>query len=119
MFEEFSSTKAMYGENAVHVPCWMIMQEHGGAVSFVGASKNITDLKFGSNMTHQCVVGEIIVRPHLVLESERFVGHGLTGLATSSMDWMQPSYSKVLIDAVGKMTRAQREDFNARYLETT
>jgi iron-sulfur cluster repair protein YtfE (RIC family) len=68
MFEEFS-TKAMYGENAVHVP--MIMQEQG----------------------------EIIVRPHLVMESERFVGNGLTGLATSSTDCMQPSYSKVLFES--------------------
>lgn len=76
--------KIMYGDKAVHVPAWVVVQDQGnGVVSFVGASRGDGEhpLRFGSDLTHQLVVGEIIVRPHRVTASDACRGYGLEGLA--------------------------------------
>lgn len=83
-------TQIMYGENARHVPCWMYVQDQGpSVVSFVGASRILSDahpLRYGSDRTHQFIVGEAIIRPHLVVATDALVGYGLAGLAQSSHD---------------------------------
>jgi hypothetical protein len=84
-------TKAIFGQHAVHVPAWLVVQDSGkGLVSFVGASKvgvesfaaGLHPLRYGSSKTHQLVVGEIIVRPHRVTTSDNRRGSGLASLAT-------------------------------------
>ena len=109
--------KRMYGEHAKHVPCWMIAQSTGNGVSFVGASKS-SELMFNSSLTHVCMIGEMIARPHLVLESDRFTGQGLAGLVTTSTEWMQQGYSKVALDVIGKMSAGERTTFDAAYVAT-
>jgi hypothetical protein len=88
------ATKIMFGENARHVPMWMYVQDQGTQdgqryVSFVGASKVGADthpLRYGSERVHQFVLGEIIVRPHLVIATDTLQGMGLAGLATNGHD---------------------------------
>jgi hypothetical protein len=84
-------TKVMFGQHAVHVPAWLVVQDGGeGLVSFIGGSKvgvesfaaGLHPLRFGSAKTHQLVIGEIIVRPHRVTTSDDRRGSGLAGLAT-------------------------------------
>ncbi len=87
-------TRAMFGENAVKVPIRIIVQDQGeGIVLFVGAMRS-EKLRFGSNMPHQFVLGDGIIRPHAVLESEHCKGMGISGLITSSsftdpFEWVQ------------------------------
>lgn len=78
--------RAMFGENAVHVPAWFYVQHQAeGVVSFVGASRSEA-LRFGSDRTHQFVVGELIVRPHRVVATDALRGQGLSGLMTGAHD---------------------------------
>lgn len=78
-------TAALFGQNAVHVPAWLYVQDGGaGVVSFVGASR-IADigahpLRFGSERTHQLVIGELVVRPHCVTGTDALRGEGLGSL---------------------------------------
>lgn len=78
---------ATLGSRARHVPAWMYVQDQGdGVVSFVGASRTavpVHPLRYGSDKTHQFILGEIIVRPHLVVATNDLVGMGLAGLATN------------------------------------
>jgi hypothetical protein len=90
--------RLMFGENARQVPAWFYVQDNGaGGITFVGAS-NVTGthrpapldhphpLRYGSERTHQLVVGEIIVRPHLVIATDALRGMGLSALATHDHD---------------------------------
>jgi hypothetical protein len=84
-------TRALFGQDAVHVPAWMYVQEQDdGMVSFVGASRvpagQPHPLRYGSLRTHQFAVGEIILRPHLLVATDALRGMGLAGLATSGHD---------------------------------
>lgn len=76
--------------HARHVPAWMYVQTAAdGTVSFVGASRvdrPVHPLRYGSDRTHQLIVGELIVRPHYVIGTDVLRGHGLGGLATQGPD---------------------------------
>lgn len=91
--------RVMYGIDARHVPAWLYVQDQGpGTVSFVGASRTPgqdNPLTYGSGhyehgarpaWTHHFVVGEIIVRPHLVIGTNALRGESLSGLATGGHD---------------------------------
>lgn len=77
--------EALLGANSRRVPAWMFIQEAGdGVVSFIGGSR-VADphpLRYGSERTHQLLVGEMIVRPRTVLHTDKLRGQGLPGLAT-------------------------------------
>jgi hypothetical protein len=95
-------TRAMFGENAVHVPVWLKVQDMGpNGVLFVGASR-LQDMRFKSNKSHQLIIGEIIVRPHVVVESNAFQGYGAQGLITEcDLDkWI--STGNIICDPMGK-----------------
>lgn len=95
-------TQMMYGQHAVHVPCWMFTQDSTSEiVSFVGASKSL-DLQFGGQKEVRLVLGEIIVRPHFVVESDIYLGHGLSGLAMANKeDFIFAEDARVLCDPIG------------------
>lgn len=81
--------KVMFGEHAVHVPAWLYVQNQGdGVVTFVGSSRvdGPHPLRFGSERTHQLILGEIVVRPHWAIGTDALRGHGLGALATSGHD---------------------------------
>lgn len=77
-------TRVMFGRHAVHVPAWLYVQDAGaGTVSFVGSSRlpgAAHPMRYGSERTHQFVLGELIVRPHLVVATDVYTGDGLTSL---------------------------------------
>jgi hypothetical protein len=80
---------ALFGEHARRGPAWLYVQDHGpGLVSFVGASRTPArppqrhPLRYGSDRPHQFVVGEVIVRPRLVVATSTLTGDGLASLAT-------------------------------------
>jgi len=81
-------SKVLFGQHAVHVPMWMWVQHQGDlggdtTVSFVGASRVRGDahpLRYGSQRTHQLILGELLVRPHQVVHTDTHRGHGLAGL---------------------------------------
>lgn len=77
--------KVMFGENAHHVPAFLYVQAAGdGSVSFVGGSKLpagcVHPLHYGSERTHQLIIGEIVVRPHQVIASDAGRGDGIGSL---------------------------------------
>jgi hypothetical protein len=85
MIDSTDYTRVMFGQHAVHVPAWLVVQDQGdGLVSFVGSSNGAGPhpLRFGSSETHQLIVGEVIVRPHRVTHSSARKGSGLAGLVT-------------------------------------
>lgn len=74
-----------------HVPAWLYVQHQGdGHVTFVGSSRvkgsGAHPLRYGSERTHQLIVGEVLVRPHYALDTNVLRGQGLGGLATQHHD---------------------------------
>lgn len=77
--------KVMFGEGARRVGrmhMWVQGADRETGVSFVGASRVGLPLRFGSDRTHQLVIGELIVIPRAVIATDVMQGHGLTGLLT-------------------------------------
>ena len=93
--------KAMYGQHAIHIPCWIKAFESGPGVAFVGASRS-TELMYKAKESHILMLGEIIVRPHFVIGSNHATGYGATGLLTENdLDaWYDGT---VLADPMGKL----------------
>ena len=98
---EETMTRAMFGENAVKVPIRIIVQDPGaGVVLFAGAMRSKA-LTFGSELSHQYILGDAIIRPHVVLESDHPQGMGISGIMTSSMyadpfEWVR--HGNVILD---------------------
>lgn len=91
LYDGIDMARVLYGENARHVPAWLYVQDQGdGMVSFVGASKvepgQPHPLRYGPERTHQFVVGELIVRPQLVVATDALRGMGLSALAIHHHD---------------------------------
>lgn len=95
--------RVLYGENARHVPGFLYVQDAGqGVVSFVGASAtpDLADnpLRYGAPhwatpapapddyWPHHLIVGELIVRPHVVIATRALRGFGLAQMLTDSPD---------------------------------
>lgn len=97
-------TRAMFGIHAIHTPMNFIVQayEEDGAIIAIAQAK-VDDalfkrLTFGSRLTHQLILGDIVLRPHLVSESDHLRGSGLAGLARSGFqmdDWVE--HGRVLL----------------------
>lgn len=101
--------RALFGRFICHVPMWMVVQDsaHDG-VTFVGASRNPA-LRYGSSRIHQLILGEVIVRPHFVLESDQFRGHGLTSLLKRGAnldDWVTGGH--IVCDPIGRFQDSRR-----------
>lgn len=82
--------RILFGDNARHVPAWMYIQDQGdGTVTFAGSSRLACTrhpLRYGSDRTHQFMVGEIVVRPHMLLGTDALRGQGLAHLVGSGHD---------------------------------
>ena len=78
----------MYGENARHVPAWFYLRTHGeGVVSFAGASRvESNPLLYGSERDLRFGVGEIIVRPHMLVGTDALLGHTMGQVLTETHD---------------------------------
>jgi hypothetical protein len=93
-------TQALFGVHARRVPIQLAVQQAGEhTVSAILISRS--DLTFGSKLTHQLILGDAIIRPHVVLESDAFKGHGLSGLAMTPLDdWVEQG--QILINPAGR-----------------
>lgn len=89
--------RVLYGQHARQVPAWFYVQDQGpGVVSLVGASMTPGQdhpLTYGGGhhhdgehgpayWPHHLIVGEVIVRPHVIIGTRALQGAGLGGLAT-------------------------------------
>lgn len=84
--------RVMYGQNARHVPAWMYVQRHSAeTVGLIGASRVLEGtahpLLYGSGRQHAFIVGEVIVRPHVVITTDALRGMGAGGLYTGDHDF--------------------------------
>lgn len=88
---DLNYAQVLFGQHAVHVPAWLVVQHSGdGLVSFVGASR-VADphpLRYGSECVHQLIIGELLVRPHRVTASDACIGSGLSHLAADPFPLM-------------------------------
>jgi len=105
--ESDAYTRALYGQFARHVPTWFWVQDGGDVAIIAGASRGIDGathpLRYGSKMTHQFILGEIIVRPHLVFETDHYIGSGISALLTSGVDAAELSqHGNVICDPFGR-----------------
>jgi hypothetical protein len=58
--------------------------------------------RFGSGMTHQFMLGEIIIRPHLVFETNHYRGHGISALLTAGVDADELMRNgNLIVDSIG------------------
>lgn len=101
--------KYLLGQHANRVPAWMYVQSAGdGLVSFAGASR-VSDLahplRYGSDRSHQLIVGEAVIRPHFVIATDALRGEGLGGLVSKGgHDFPRMlSDGEVLLDIVGHL----------------
>jgi hypothetical protein len=96
---------ALYGPDARHVPAWMYVQDQGGGtVALVGASRTPDEahpLRYGSQRTHQLIVGEVIVRPHYVIASDALIGQ-------VSPDWYPATTSTTCLATASCYSGASR-----------
>ncbi len=73
----------MIGENAVHVPFNFVRQVADDKQGLILGQEAGNQLAFGSKLCHVLVKGDMIFRPHLVIESEMCKGMGAAGIITS------------------------------------
>ncbi len=72
------------GENAVQTPFNFVRQKADDNHGLILGQEHGISLAFGSDASHILVMGDMIFRPHLVIESEHCVGMGAAGIITSS-----------------------------------
>jgi hypothetical protein len=101
-------TRMLMGENAVAVGVNFIMQETEKGMILIGQtnhpSANMLRFKAKKDRTHVLVLGDMILRPHLVLASDSFRGAGTTSLFkdgfTSHEKWLE---GDIVLDAAGRL----------------
>jgi hypothetical protein len=92
-YDGVDMTRVMWGEHARHVPAWLVVQDAGpGTVALIGSSMTPGQehpLRYGAPgyrdtddpfdetyVPHHLVIGEIIVRPHVVIATRALTGYG-------------------------------------------
>jgi hypothetical protein len=105
-------TQAMYGIHARHVPVWIWVQETAADTVIIAGASRIPGsgiahpLRYGSVRTHQFILGELIVRPHLVFATDYYRGMGVTGLLNANVDVEDITRNgELILDPMGKLTR--------------
>ena len=82
--------RVLFGDNARHVPAWLYVQNQGdGVVSFVGGSRTPVPAhpaRYGSDRSHQFIVGELLIRPHVIVATDALRGNGLASLVSNGHD---------------------------------
>jgi hypothetical protein len=74
--------QAMFGTNYIRLPLNFIVQAvDDNKIVAIAQTGMGNAMKYNSKMIHQLVCGEAIIRPHMVMESNHLVGHGLAAIA--------------------------------------
>lgn len=100
----FDIVPVMFGEGARRASMYMYAQDAGeGCVSFIGASRMKSTglpnpLRYGSERTHQLVIGDVIVIPKAVIGTDALRGSGLSSLIQDV-----PSGPQLIHDGMGEI----------------
>jgi hypothetical protein len=101
LYGDVDMTRVMFGEHARHVPAFLYVQDQGpGTVSFVGSSmtpRQDNPLRYGARhwdgdcrddgyRPHHLIVGEMIVRPHVMIATTAMRGYGIGQFLTDAPD---------------------------------
>lgn len=76
--------KLAMGEDAISLPFNFVRQECDEDKGLIFGQETGIKLAFGSTMPHVLVLGDMIFRPHLVIESRHCVGMGAAAIMTST-----------------------------------
>lgn len=127
LYGDVDMTRVMYGQNARHVPAWMYVQDQGpGTVGLVGASRipggqeQEHPLAYGGGYyalgsstpywAHHFIVGEVIVRPHLVIATNALKGDGAGSLYLGDHDFGRMlSDGQVVVGSDATLNRIRRQ----------
>ncbi len=107
--ETDAQIRYLLGDRAHRVPAWMYVQNAGdGVVSFAGASRVPTllhPMRYGSERSHQLIVGELVIRPHVIVATDALRGEGLGGLISKGGHDLPRMLSdgEVLLDVTGQL----------------
>jgi len=71
-------TKVMFGQNAVHTPGWLILQDAGDNVIVVGIMPKAA-LAHLMPKTHTLIIGDFVIRPHIASATDACRGNGIGG----------------------------------------
>jgi hypothetical protein len=101
-------TRLLMGQNGVHVSLNFVVQRAGeGRIIVIGQSSvpyGPHPLQFGGTRTHQLVMGDAIIRPRAVVDSDHLRGSGAIHILTTGMadigEWL--SHGHILIDPLTK-----------------
>lgn len=73
------------GKPTLHLPLNLIVQDAGeGSVAGVFQTRDGSQLLMGSKKTHQLILADVFIRPHLAFESDEFRGYGISNLFTTA-----------------------------------
>jgi hypothetical protein len=87
--DEDRYTRAIFGADAIRLPCQIILQESGddrqAITSFVGLmeGESRSENAIRNDFPHELIIGEVIIRPREKYSGMNGVGKGLAGLAKS------------------------------------
>jgi hypothetical protein len=91
-----SAARMAMGVHAVQLPINLIFQEVDDGDKFAGVFQlnhpGVRELLQGAKNTHNLLMGDMIIRPHLIIGTEHMKGHGANGVYTSGWymdDWVR------------------------------
>ena len=76
--------KVLMGEHALSLPFNFVRQKADEQRGLILGQETGVALAFGSDMPHVLVMGDMIFRPHLAIESNHCEGMGAAAIVTSS-----------------------------------
>ena len=76
--------KIMMGEHALSLPFNFVRQKVDEQHGLILGQEVGQHLAFGSDMSHVLVMGDMVFRPHLAIESNHCEGMGANAIVTSS-----------------------------------
>jgi len=76
--------KVLMGEHALSLPFNFVRQKADEQRGLILGQETGRALAFGSDMTHVFVMGDMVFRPHLAIESNHCKGMGAAAIITSS-----------------------------------
>lgn len=86
-------TKMMFGENAIHIPARIILQNQGEAAMLVAVVPNImSETAKSKGLQHELIDCEIIIRPKKRAATNAFKGLGIAGIITTLECWEIDNY---------------------------
>lgn len=97
--------KTLFGCQARKAAFNYVLQPDGaGNGAVIGITSLADVLAFGGKRTHTLVICDVVIRPHLVIESDHLAGAGASGILKGGMAdvdaWLQ--HGHVLIDNIPK-----------------